>query len=55
MQDFPTVPHTVATMHEANPLVLVVDDELEMRAKVDQGFDKKLIQTIRGVGYSVRD
>jgi two-component system copper resistance phosphate regulon response regulator CusR len=26
-----------------------------LRAKVDQGFDKKLIQTIRGVGFSVRE
>jgi DNA-binding response OmpR family regulator len=26
-----------------------------LRAKVDQGFEKKLIQTIRGVGFSVRE
>jgi DNA-binding response OmpR family regulator len=26
-----------------------------LRAKVDQGHDKKLIQTIRGVGYSLRE
>jgi len=26
-----------------------------IRAKVDQTFDKKLIQTIRGVGYAVRE
>ena len=26
-----------------------------LRAKVDKGFKTKLIQTIRGVGYSVRE
>ncbi|HVN70180.1 MAG TPA: response regulator transcription factor [Candidatus Binatia bacterium] len=26
-----------------------------LRAKVDHGFETKLIQTIRGIGYSVRD
>ena len=26
-----------------------------LRAKVDQGFDKKLIQTIRGIGFTARE
>lgn len=26
-----------------------------LRSKVDQGFDRKLIQTVRGVGYYLRD
>ena len=26
-----------------------------LRSKIDDGFDEKLIQTVRGVGYSVRD
>jgi DNA-binding response OmpR family regulator len=26
-----------------------------LRSKVDQGFEKKLIQTIRGIGFSVRE
>ena len=25
-----------------------------LRSKIDDGYDKKLIQTIRGVGYSIR-
>ncbi|MBR1891084.1 MAG: response regulator transcription factor [Clostridia bacterium] len=42
-----------------------LDDEIEsntiavyinfLRKKVDDGFDKKLIETIRGVGYTIKD
>lgn len=39
-----------------DPLTNVVDVHINrLRKKVDQGFDKKLINTIRGVGYVLRD
>ena len=26
-----------------------------LRAKIDRGFDRELIQTVRGAGYRIRD
>jgi len=41
---------------ESDAEVGIVDRTISnLRAKVDQSFEKKLIQTIRGIGYSVRD
>lgn len=41
---------------ESEAEVGIVDRTISnLRAKVDQGFEKKLIQTVRGIGYAARD
>ena len=37
-----------------NPQTNLIDAQIsKIRQKVDKGFDKQLIQTIRGVGYKI--
>ncbi|MHC4458855.1 MAG: helix-turn-helix domain-containing protein, partial [Planctomycetota bacterium] len=39
-----------------NPMTNVVESRIcYLREKVDKKFDKKLIQTVRGVGYVLKE
>ena len=52
--DLPAREHTSDWNYEGNTAVITVYVSL-IRRKIDDGFDRKLIHTVHGVGYMIRD